>query len=647
MGKTTNIEWCDSTVNPVMGCGGCELWVAGRKTCYAGQLHERRKGQKGFATEFTTPKLFPGRTADAACWPDLTGTDRPDKPWLNGSPRLIFVSDMGDALSETGVVGDDDQPVPDGAVPFEFLKEEIVDVALSPPGGRHRWLWLTKRPKRMEEFFEWLRREHGLGVPGNIWLGTSVTSGSNVSRADALARVGDEHTIRFLSVEPLWEGLRHLPLEGMSWVITGGESRQGEPARPFDVAWARQIREQCATVNVPFFLKQLGSNPRDGERVLRVNDSHGGDWGEWPDDLRVRRVPAPHAAGRVSLPVVTATVPEPAPLPVRRPYTVMSEVEPQPVEWLWDGRIPLGEITLIEGDPAVNKSTMTLDLAARVSRGLPMPTGGPPATPAGVLLLMAEDSQTKTLPLRLRAAGADLNRIAVLSDPITLPADSDVVGESAFLVGARLVVIDPLMAYMGGDSNSDQSVRRTLGPLKALAELTNAAVVLVRHLNKGGGRTPLYRGGGSVGIVAAARAALLVGNDPEDENMRVIAPVKNNLGPMAPSVRFEPVSDENGTVRVEWRGECSYTAGDLLVRPKDGVGKLDKARVFLLAALRDGPVEQKEIERRGTAEGIAYRTLERAKDALGVVSRRRGFGPGSVVVWVTPEAGGAGSAPPT
>jgi protein gp37 len=96
--KDTNIQWCDSTVNPVAGCAGCELWTASAKRCYAGFLHTRFPTNPGFSPEFLKPKLFLGRMADAAAWPDLIGTRRPEKPWLDSLPRLIFVSDMGDAL---------------------------------------------------------------------------------------------------------------------------------------------------------------------------------------------------------------------------------------------------------------------------------------------------------------------------------------------------------------------------------------------------------------------------------------------------------------------------------------------------------------------------------------------------------------------
>lgn len=125
MSKVTDIQWCDSTVNPVMGCSGCELWNNDRHTCYAGQLHVRWPRHPGFSTDFLTPKLFPGRMADAARWSDLSGCKRPGKPWLDGLPRLIFVSDMGDSLSEKSAIDNEDEPVEGGAVPFSFLKAEI------------------------------------------------------------------------------------------------------------------------------------------------------------------------------------------------------------------------------------------------------------------------------------------------------------------------------------------------------------------------------------------------------------------------------------------------------------------------------------------------------------------------------------------
>lgn len=273
MSRATAIQWCDSTENPTMGCAGCELWTAGRRTCYAGVLHRRFGGvSSGYAPTFEEVTAFPGRMRKAAGWSDLTGTDRPLKPWLSGRPRLIFVSDMSDALS--------------GDIGFDYLRQEIVEVVESELGRRHRWLWLTKRPHRMAAF----ARSLGGPWPRNLWPATSITGRSSLGRVRHLLNVGDAGTTRFLSVEPQSE-----PLDlgtwaaEVDWIIQGGES--GPQARPFELAWAEALRDRCGALGVPYFLKQLGSHPcRDGRR-LSLRHGHGGDWLEWPEALRVRQVP--------------------------------------------------------------------------------------------------------------------------------------------------------------------------------------------------------------------------------------------------------------------------------------------------------------------------------------------------------------------
>jgi len=101
MPKDTNIHWCDSSVNLMMGCDGCELWREGSRHCYAGTLTLRHAGRKGWPESFDRPRLFPERLAGALRWPDLTGTARPGKPWLDGLPRVVFVNDMGDTFTES------------------------------------------------------------------------------------------------------------------------------------------------------------------------------------------------------------------------------------------------------------------------------------------------------------------------------------------------------------------------------------------------------------------------------------------------------------------------------------------------------------------------------------------------------------------
>jgi protein gp37 len=294
LGKATGIQWCDSTVNCTSGCDGCELWSAAAKgPCYAGHLHEARLARSMpalYAADFTEVRMIPGRMAKAAGWSDLTGTARPGKPWLDGIPRVVFVDDMGDLFSK--------------AVTFEFIRDEVTEVARNPKGRRHVWMLLTKRPSRMYAFSAWLG-EQGLNWPRNVWAGASVTTAKTLTRAAWLKKV--PAPVRFLSLEPQWEyvDLRDALASGeVHLVIQGGESDQGaHEGHPFDLGWARSVRDQCAAAGARYFLKQFGSRPYDsGCRVsidgpdshavaLDLSDSHGGDWSEWPEDLRVREMP--------------------------------------------------------------------------------------------------------------------------------------------------------------------------------------------------------------------------------------------------------------------------------------------------------------------------------------------------------------------
>lgn len=275
MSRETKIQWCDSTSNPTMGCEGCELWSKQRKTCYAGVMHTFHGNHPGFAPTFEEVTEFPGRMAEATRWSDLTGTSRKEKPWLNGMPRTIFVSDMSDSLSSV--------------VPFEYLEAEIIANVTSDLGQRHQWLWLTKRPDRMAEFSLWLENR-GVSWPWNLWAGTSITTQATTTRIDKLLNVGDSKTIRFLSVEPQVEAINLSKwLPKLDWVIQGGESGHG--ARPFDVQWAYDLIVQCKQSDVPYFLKQLGAVVVRNGKPLSLEDGHGGDWNEWPKAIRVRQMP--------------------------------------------------------------------------------------------------------------------------------------------------------------------------------------------------------------------------------------------------------------------------------------------------------------------------------------------------------------------
>jgi protein gp37 len=319
MGKGTGIQWCDDTVNPTTGCDGCELWkwfeALGRfsGSCYAGALHEGRLALAMpalYAPNFTEIRLAPGRMAKAAAARDLSGMERPDKPWLNGMPRVIFVGDMGDIFSKD--------------VSFDYLRDELIGNVTSTHGRRHIWMLLTKQPARMAKFAELLKQEHGINWPSNLWAGTSITSTVTLSRVSHLIRVPAETL--FLSIEPQLERIDRMDFYNAvrPWkkttttahgherqrppirlVIFGGESQQGpQEARPFDLENLRELMLAAKQAGINRFVKQLGAEPALSVRVsppasgniiawenLGLSDSHGGDWSEWPEDLRVREFP--------------------------------------------------------------------------------------------------------------------------------------------------------------------------------------------------------------------------------------------------------------------------------------------------------------------------------------------------------------------
>jgi hypothetical protein len=269
------------------------------------------------------------------------------------------------------------------------------------------------------------------------------------------------------------------------------------------------------------------------------------------------------------------TAPQDVQEPNEAEVRTMKNIIAKPVEWLWRHTIPRGAITMLDGDPGLGKSTITTDVAARVSRGWAMPPGGGPngSEPAGVLLLSAEDDAATTIRPRLEAAGADLGRVHILdairhgddTAPPVLPWDLPVIEDTMTRLGVALLVIDPFLAFLDGDldAHKDQDVRRCLHRLKEVAERTRAAIMLVRHLNKLTGGAAIYRGGGSIGITGAARSSLVVGRHPDNPSVCVLAGIKSNLGPLRRSITYshEPAGDVS---RIAWGGECDLAADDIL-----------------------------------------------------------------------------------
>jgi hypothetical protein len=322
---------------------------------------------------------------------------------------------------------------------------------------------------------------------------------------------------------------------------------------------------------------------------------------------------------------------------------MLCDVVPQTVSWLWDGRIPLGKLTVLDGDPGLGKSTLTLAVAAHVSRGIPLPGSSEPSEAAGVVLLSAEDDLADTVRPRLDAAGADVSRVLALKSVpdgdderlASLPADAFLLRQAIARTGARLVVVDPLMAWLDSsvDSHKDQGVRHALHKLASLAEDSGAAFLIVRHLNKAVGGNPLYRGGGSIGIIGAARSGLLVGRDPDDPTSRVLASTKCNLAAEPDSLRFH-LEQHEGASRVVFDGTSLHGAAAVLDTDTNPTA-LNEAKDVVRDILSDGPMSATEARRVAVDRGIADRTLDRATKALGVLKRKRGMTGGWT--WSLPE----------
>src|SRR5215217_3426100 len=317
---------------------------------------------------------------------------------------------------------------------------------------------------------------------------------------------------------------------------------------------------------------------------------------------------------------------------------LMSDVESEEVRWLWDRRIPLGKLTVLEGDPDWGKSAITMDLAARVTTGRHMPlepldhvesvdTLEPLDPLGGVVILNAEDGLGDTIRPRLGAAEADLTKVLALppmkddENIISIPTDIPLIEKAIERVGARLLIIDPLSAFMRGDPNKDSDVRKALTPLAKMAEHKDVAVLVVRHFNKNIDTRALYRGGGSIGIIGAARSALAVAQHPNDDELRVLVPQKSNLSKKAQSLSYTIVTAENGAARIEWRGTVDLNADELL---NVNQGELARAKAWLIDKLKNGPVLAIEIEKQAREANISESTLKRAKAKLSVQSRKDG-----------------------
>lgn len=256
----------------------------------------------------------------------------------------------------------------------------------------------------------------------------------------------------------------------------------------------------------------------------------------------------------------------------------MDQVAAQRTTWLWNGFLPFGRIVLLDGDPKLGKSTLLLDIAARYTTAQPMPFDeGPTAEPRDVIVLSAEDAAADTIRPRLEAAGADLSMVHVVTAVkdkdderhFTIMEDQERLENLAQRVNAGFIIVDPLVAYLGGmDFHRDQDVRRVMRALNGIAERRNLCVCAIRHMNKSKSADLIYRGGGSIGVIGAARVGLLLGKHPTDwatTEDRVFAVAFSNLSKIPQGIRMTLKDDAaTGTAKVVWGDRTNHTAEDLV-----------------------------------------------------------------------------------
>ena len=303
----------------------------------------------------------------------------------------------------------------------------------------------------------------------------------------------------------------------------------------------------------------------------------------------------------------------------------MATVEPEDVEWLWHPYIARGKITLIEGDPGLGKSWLSLALASNISRGSQLPNDSPRSRCESTLLMTCEDGLGDTIRPRLDALGADVDKVKAVNQPLVFD-DAGLQGIENALRAWQfdLLIVDPLVGYLGGsvDLHKANEVREVMARLANLAQRYRCAVICIRHLTKSTRSKSIYRGMGSIDLTAAARSVLLVGGHPEKG--RGLVHIKSNLAPQGPAIGYTLDAGQ-----FEWTGISDLTPQDILA-DEGKEQPVDEAEEFLTAALSDGPVPAREIFDLAEAERIAKATVKRAKKNLGVHSYKDGLGGGWV-----------------
>ena len=319
----------------------------------------------------------------------------------------------------------------------------------------------------------------------------------------------------------------------------------------------------------------------------------------------------------------------------------MEQVEIEKIDWLLYPFIPFGKVTIVQGDPGEGKTTMVLQIIAKLTKGeAVLPSGSDePALeektmdlePVNVIYQTAEDGLGDTIKPRLLSAGADCSRVMVIDDNDQALTMMDARLEEAIIkTNARLVVLDPIQGFLGTavDMHRANEIRPLMKRVAVLAEKYHCAIILIGHMNKNSNGKSSYRGLRSIDFQAAARSVLIVGRIKDEPEIRVVCHVKSSLAPEGKSIAFRLDKDTG----FEWIGEYDISADDLLSGDNRGQ-KIHEAKEFLKEILASGSVAQTKVAEEAESRRIKKKTLWNAKKELEIDSVKIG----NQWFWMLPE----------
>ena len=319
----------------------------------------------------------------------------------------------------------------------------------------------------------------------------------------------------------------------------------------------------------------------------------------------------------------------------------MEQVEVEKIDWLLYPFIPFGKVTIVQGDPGEGKTTMVLQIIAKLTKGeAVLPSGSDESAleektmvlePVNVIYQTAEDGLGDTIKPRLLSAGADCSRVMVIDDNDQALTMMDARLEEAIIqTKARLVVLDPIQGFLGADVDMHRAneIRPLMKRVAVLAEKYHCAIILIGHMNKNSNGKSSYRGLGSIDFQAAARSVLIVGRIKDEPEIRVVCHVKSSLAPEGKSIAFRLDKDTG----FEWIGEYDISADDLLSGDNRGQ-KIHAAKEFLKEILASGSVAQTKVAEEAESRKIKKKTLGNAKKELEIDSVKIG----NQWFWMLPE----------